>query len=713
MRHHILLLLPTLAVLSTLTGCKKPPPSGDTPQASPDASAEVKAMPPLIAEAERFGLAARLPKDTPLFMGSVELGKHIDALKKSRYWTQAFAFIEDKTPAEPGMLPMTADDLAKSTIGDIAVAFGRDSGPAIRKLMELQALYSELTYYTMMAGGSASLMGGTPKTEDLMSDALAMPGLMDRVMELAKGLQVPTIFFGAKLENNGDLLSSLRQFLESSEELRSARVSTLTTPLGETLEIREWKADAWVTDDILNQALEGVAEEQRASIDSQFRELDKILSEKTLCLAFGTVSDHVIIALATDRSAIEFVSDPRESLLARDDLRAVAESSVDQNLAAIAVWTGSHLEQWIDRQPSKPILDGLLGGLKSSEMFGPMVDSIMPEITAFGVAEASFHDRDYDDGAAVFWWKDGLHGKTIGGASTREWILDQPLKFAPLLETPGLVFGIDGHGSSSEVGRAYFETAMAVIYGAARQALAAGLAGPNFGEMAKLVDTEVIPQIAEAYDASKTLYSKALGSESAYVVDLGGQMPMLWGMTEAPKNKPMLRLAAVHDVKNRALISTSWLRLETALSSAMKKIPSPIPLGGMSQPMESERFGITTYHQPPLFDSPDLLPCASLSDKLYILGTSKALNEELAFQLKENAGAPAPAGLRFRVNFKNVRRLAELAGSFSSEDTASTVDQSTRLWAAPFGTLDGTFTNEGGRVHGTIDWSIRDLSNID
>ena len=665
----IALFLALTAVLA-LPGCKKstPPPTNSTGD-SIDASTPVEIVPPLISQATRFGLAARLSKDTPFFIGSVDLGKHIEALKSSRYWTQVFAFIEDKTPSEPGTLPLTADDLAKSTVGDFAIAFGRDSGPAIRKLMELQALYSELTYYTMMAGGSASLMGGAPKSEDLMADAIAMPGLIDRVLALAKDVQVPTFFVGAKLETGDQLIQSLKTYLESSDKLRSARKSSLTTPLGETLEIREWKAGTWITDELVKTALESAPEDKRASIDAQLRELDTILSEKTLCLAFGKISDHAVIVLAPDRSAVEFVSDPNESLLARNDLRQMAESLINENLAALAVWSGSHLQQWIDPQPSKPILDGLLGGLRSSQMFAPMVDAIMPQVDTLEVAEAAFNDRQYDDGAAVFWWRDGLHGKTLGGASTADWILDQPLKFAPLLDTPGLVLGMDGHSASSDIGRAYFESMMGVLYGAGKQALGAGLAGPTFGEMAKIIDTEVIPQLEQAYDASKTIYTKALGSESAYIVDLGGQMPMLWGMSEPPKNKPMLRLAAVHDVKNRALVSTSWLRLETALSSAMTKIPSPIPLGGISKPIESERFGVTTYHQPPLFDSPDLLPCASLSDKLYILG--------------------------------------------SSDDAAATVDQTTRLWAAPFGTLDATFTKKDNRVHGTIDWSIRDLSNID
>lgn len=190
-------------------------------------------------------------------------------------------------------------------------------------------------------------------------------------------------------------------------------------------------------------------------------------------------------------------------------------------------------------------------------------------------------------------------------------------------------------------------------------------------------------------------------------------MPMVWGMTEPPKGLPMLRLASVHDVKNRALISTSWLRIETALSNSMTKLPLPMNVGGVSDPIESKRFGITTYHQAPLFDSPDLLPCASLNDDLYILGTSKRLNEEIAFQINETADQHKPSGLRVRINFKNLRRLAEVAGGFSSEDAAATVDQSTKLWAAPFGLLDAHYTESNGRVKGRIDWEIRDLSTID
>lgn len=699
------------ASVVALCGCEKQAPA--PPQSSDSAASTPEVVePPLFEQAERFGLAARLPVDTPLYLGSVSLGKHLEALKQSRYWKESMAYLDDKAPADSASLPTSISDWSKAPLDEFSMALGKDSGTAVRSLLDLQALYSELTYYGMMAGSSASLVSGSPKAGDLVGDMVSMPGLVERLIGWAKTFQFPTLILGAELENAEDTLESLKRLLESSEELRQARTSKLTTPKGETLEIREWKLETWLTPEWVSQLIENLPEDNQAAVADGIEQLRKILAEKTICLASGLVAGHAVLILAPERGSIEFVSDPAESLLARSDLQVIAEPLIEKNLAALSVWDGELLEQAVDSQPTKPMLEGALKGLRSNEMFAPMVDAIMPEVSAFSAAEAGYNEREYDHGAAVFWWDGGLHGQTIGGASTKDWILTQPLRFESLLDTPGLVFGFDGHSGTSGKGRPYFESAMALVYAAAQQALKAGLAGESFGQIGVIVDKEVIPQIKEAYDASKTLYSKALNSESAFIVDLGGQMPMVWGMSEAPKGKPMLRLAAVHDVRNRALLSQSWLRAETALGSALTKIPSPIPLS-MSSPIQSERYGVMSYHQAPLFDSPDLLPCASVNDTLYILGTSKSLNEELAFQLKENEGRLGEPGLHLRIQFKNLRKLIEVASSFASDEAAATAGASTKLWAAPFGLLDARFTEQDNRVRGEIGWAIRDLMDYD
>lgn len=704
------LLLYSAVLVLGLSGCGKTPPA--TPEAqTPQTEAESK-HPPLIEQASRFGLAARLPQDTPFFVGTVGLDTHLTALKASRYWKEVIAYADDKAPASTSDLPTSMEDLTDFPLEEFSLAFGADSGPAIQSLIQLRALYTELTYYGMMAGSSASLLSGSPKPDDIIGDILSMPGLLDRVSAWATDFQFPTVILGAKLKNGDETLQSLRRFLESSEDLRSARSSTLTTPRGETLEIREWKLDTWLTQKRIDDAIASLPEDNTTVTADDIERLRTILVEKTICLAFGIVSDHVVLVAAPDRSSIQFVSDPNESLLARADTQTVAEPVIEKNLAGLVLWSGPFLQQLIDTQPSKPILEGALNGLRSNEMFAPMVDAIADKAATFAAAEAVYHRRNYDEGAAVFWWDKGLHSQTIGGANTKDWSLSKPLQFEPLLDTPGLVFGFNGHSDPSTKGRLYFESGMVLIHAAAQQALTAGLAGETFGQIGAMVDAEVIPQIEQAYDASKTLYTKALDSESAFIVELGGQMPMVWGMTEVPKDKPMLRLAAVHDVRNRALLSQSWLRIETALGSALTKIPSPIPLS-MSQPMQSERFGVSTYHQPPLFDSPDLLPSASVNDDIYILGSSKSLNEELAFQIKENAETAANSGLRLRLDFKNLRKLLETASSFASEDSAATTTEATQLWAAPFGRLDATFTEENDRVRGQIDWSIRDMLDYD
>ena len=153
------LLLPAMLLLC---GCGKKKAA-----AKPKAEAPVVVIPTLLTEAERLGLAGRVPVDVEFCVSSVQLKKHAEALKASRWWGQMMAFLEDKAP--------TPDKTSSVTVDEAFVTFGKDSVKSLVLLRQLNDLYNETAYRGMMSGGVLAGLGTSFDAKKLMEAALRDP----------------------------------------------------------------------------------------------------------------------------------------------------------------------------------------------------------------------------------------------------------------------------------------------------------------------------------------------------------------------------------------------------------------------------------------------------------------------------------------------------------------------------------------------------------
>ena len=136
--------------------------------AKPKAEAPVVVMPTLLTEADRLGLAGRVPVDVEFCVSSVQLKKHTEALKASRWWGQMMAFLEDKAP--------TPDKTSSVTVDEAFVAFGKDSVKSLVLLRQLNDLYNETAYRGMMSGGVLAGLGTSFDAEETGGVARRAPG---------------------------------------------------------------------------------------------------------------------------------------------------------------------------------------------------------------------------------------------------------------------------------------------------------------------------------------------------------------------------------------------------------------------------------------------------------------------------------------------------------------------------------------------------------
>lgn len=698
------------------SGCKKKPQAPAPAESAKPPPAPPPAAPSLLDHAAKLGFAAHLPKDTEFYFGTIHLKAHIKAIEQSAYGKELGAFIDDKVPAPSAGAPKgKPGEVAKKLWGeDVFIALAAGSGSSLKSLRDINDLYSEITYQALMAGGPlAAATSAFNLQPDKIFQALSSdPVLLQRAAASLAGLRVPGLLVGFKVEKPGDVLKEL--FPEDKLNDLAAKATT-TTALGGNFRVFEFKAQAWITDDIEKKILADLPKPAPDAPDTRAlvaKALDD-LQAKTVSFAFGSAGGYVILATGSTMSHLRFVTEPRESLLAKPELD-FALPYMDRNLTAFVSADAGVFEGLTSDKPMHSILRGLVAGLKGSEMFGPLAARLQPKIAEMAEVESRVFHREHTPLVGVGWWDRGLHFESVGGPASRALDHTQSLRFASLLDDPAVLLGVDYHGNREWAAdsRGYFEQWMGLLHLTAGELVKSGLGGPQGVQTFKLLDQRFIPQLVSFYRGSRDIYQNALGTEHAIIVDVGGKLSDLPGMAPETSTQKMIRIAGVHDVKNRALISDNWAKMQSSLTGMIAAVPIPFPLE-LPKVQAIEKHGITSYSYAIPFMADDLLPSVSVNDHLFIFGTSRNLAESIATRLGPAKPSPAATGLRWRLSFANMRELIRSAPAFSKSPDAEGQAKTAIRWLAPFENLTGKCWLENNRRRDSMSWEIHDVMKYD
>lgn len=656
---------------------------------------------PVVEKASRFGFAARLPVSTELYFGTIDLKTHWQAAKASAWGKEVFAFLEDKMP--PGTDP-------NFSVDDAFIAMPKGSAPTMAWLQHISSAYNEITYSALFGGGMMGAMGGAKMDPTSMLTSIAsQPELVNRVVDLAAEAKMPRLVAGFATGDPTKTLAKMMTPEIQSGLAQKAAKGEMSLPTGEKFTTFEFDFSKELT------------AEKRAEIAAQAAKLPmgpdfpkkvaaalEAIAKQKLVIAYGVVDKFIIFSVGPDAAHLSFVTEPEASLLARTEL-AFGAPYIDKALAGL-IWTdGELLRGLANDQPLLPILSGMIHGMKGNPMFGPIADRMEPQLMELGGLEKKVFHREFVSMAGVAFWDGGLHLESEGGLPPDKCGADltKPLQFDSMLSAPGVIMGATAHSSSAGEGRAYFEKLVEMLYGAVAE-FANSPAGASINQQFSMADTMFKPMLLEFYNGSKELYQKGLGSESALIIEVGGALPVLPGMPPelAQAKLPMLRIAGVSDVKDRAAISGAWAQMDGALKKALAQTPIP---PNMLTPMDSKADAYTTYFFALPLGSADLLPSATVSDKVFMLGTSKALNESLTAMVKPDSKA---TGARFCFNFselwKVLKQVAATAAAQGQPDTVSPILH----YLAPLGNAEARTFEEGGKLRSSAFWKIQDVKQV-
>jgi len=690
-----------LLAMLLLCGCGKKKPA-----VKPAAEAAVVVKPTLLTEADRLGLAGRVAADVEFCISSVQLKKHVAALQASHWWGQMQAFVEDKTP--------TPDKTSGFSVDEAFLAFGKDSVKSLLLLRQLNDLYNETAYRGMMSGGTLAGLGTSFDAKKLLEAALRDPEILEALILLLERFEMPPVMIGVASPEPEQVLKRISDLLHLSDWLGDAPQSRIVTAQGEKITVNEITMDQVLTKDrrqgwleAITKTVPGITPEMK---DRIARGLE-VLARKKWVLALGLGAQRAYVAVGKSKDQIRLATSVEDSLLARPELRTLDAHAL-KGLGLIACWDGVFWDVLQSDQPFQPIVRGLLAGLQSEKIFAGIARALEPTAIELAAAERAFYHCEHTNGAAVAWWDGGVHAELAGGFSTADTAaMAQTSQFTALLDEPELVFGLSGQGSSTGAGRAYFEAWMQAVHATAQELVKAGVGGEKSAEMFKLVDHAVLPSVIGFYDSTKTIWQKALSSDGAFILDVGGKMPQLPGLPPGGEAVPLPRFASVHGIKNRELIAVSWQNMETALHQLLKNVPTPQPIE-LPKAMIKRSGDLTSYSYEMPFDSRELAPCVTLNEKLFMLGTSRVQQTHLAEVLKQLAISPA-TGMRMKLSFAKLRQFLKAFAAVRAQNGGAPELKAALKWLEPFEELDLRLWSEQGVGKGRVSWQIHDVLSYD
>jgi hypothetical protein len=663
--HALFAPLVTLAVATSFVACDKK--TADQPGKPPATPGETPAAPGKIADTVKgavkeavapaapadiasirgaYGIASQLPKDVEAF--SVNLRLHDLWVKVSNSnWAAALVNLP-ALKAEPKFQEFLqqwnspqaakAKEILEAMLGnEIAVAypagFTAKAMPWIELVGELQGLQIQRGFMTAMSGGRP------PDSGKLLREAAP-----EIIPALVKCDMPPVLMALKAVKAKEDIDGGLGMMVQQ-----------LGMRLPPGVEIGKFKlADKYDFQNITLDAAKLVAAMQEEMIRGQLAELlgdeakakqtVEALKKKKIEIAWGWVGEYLFVSFGSDHAHIKFAASDADSALAIPAVARRAAQFLDKKPLGLAYASAEMFEKLHGKlefaDSFKKLSDELNGLLKPEHITAMQADVKRLEAKAQGLYAAKF-----DPMVSVNFWDSGIRGEGFGGTRQTAFDASKPLGFAPFLSKSVFVF-CDGRSNPANNGKYadLFEEGASTLW-SWYEKYGRTMVPENERQGAAMVEAMAIPMVKDFWAACRTM-SKALGDESAIILDLNGSVPKIPNLPPNLADGKVPRMAWVSELKDRAGVSEAWKGFDKIIKQLAAFAPggSPIPAPQMKKEGDVEIHFI----EPPM-PTDDFLPHVAISKDRWILSTSPSLTKEIASKPSASGGSPLGSEWRMQI----------------------------------------------------------------
>ncbi len=664
-----------IVLLIALVACKKQP--AEVAKAVP--------TPPVLAATpvlEGFSLASRVPHEVEGFISSSRGGEHWQAWQATQAWKR---WSGDK---EPVKLPLD----------DGCVAVGPGFAEAMHTLRPLGRAWGILKARGWLG---QRILGKPMVWNDLAT--------MDEVILALERFELPLLLVGLKGAEAHDWMKQMAEPLFAAPWFAEAPTSMITTTQGEQIALTELDASQVLTPSWRKEWLAAFAAASEPELDATMREkishaLD-VLAGKTFVIAVGKGKDSAWLGIASTREQLRLADAPADSVLALPELQFISPHQ-DKPLIGLMRCQGAVLDALTEEPLVVPVLRGILQGWENmpvASVFAPALLAAMPE----AVEKAPAAKRD---AAAVAWWEEGLHVDARGGVSPDEIAaLDKPSRFTTAIEGDKVLLAYAGHRHGGEASWESAKGWIGLVHAGALAYADSGLAGPKENLLWASFLRDAVPASREVWESGQGLIQKGFDEEGAFVLDAGGVMPALPGLPTGGEEVALPRVCWMGGIRNRAMISTAWLGIETGLTHLLAALPAkpPPPL----PPAEVWReHPFVSHFYTPTFGSDDLLFAATLDEKTLLFGSSRNQQMQLGRFVSDEKAAIALPGEFFRFDVSRLHawlsRFAEVRAKNGGAESLNAFLN----FIEPLGDLRVRTWAQGGVIQHRLSWQMRDVA---
>ena len=657
MKRRPLHALLALAVASSFVACDKKPDASANPPAKPAEPAKpgepakpaepakTTATEPAAAPANvsaisaAYGFAAILPKDVEAFSANYRLHDLWVKLSTSN-WSKTLlnmpglkddAKFQDMLAQWNSPMGMKGRDIFEAVLGNEFVianpaGFGEKFMPWMDLFSEVQGVQMQQIFMTAMSGGRP------PDSKKIFRDAA--PELIPALLKC----DIPPVLIAskavsAKVDIDGGMamvLAKLGEQLPPGVEIGKFKVADKYDFQSITVNAEKLVA-ALQEEKIRAQVAEVMGDEAKAKAAVE------ALKKKRIEIAWGWVGDYLVISLGTDHSHVKFAAGDADSALA---------------IAAVA----RRASQFADKKPlgisyaGAALLTKLSGKIEFADKFKKLSDELStllkPEhIAAMQADVKKFEGKvqslvatTFDPLVGIAYWDSGIRAEEFGGGRQTQFDTAKPLAFASLFTKTVFLFA-DGRSSSANDGKlaSLIEDGAGILWGWYEK-FGKTMVPPDEQAKATMAERLAVPMVKDVWASSRKL-AKALGNESAFVLDLNGTMPKLPNVPAEVADGKVPRIAWVAEMNDRTAVSAAWKGFETVI----KQIAALAPVGAIPDPVMKKDGDLEIHYIQLPIPTDDLLPHIAISKDRWILSTSPSLSKEIAATPASAVGAPLGA----------------------------------------------------------------------
>lgn len=670
-----LLSLPVAAAMA-FTACKKSPPApagGSTPETgsttAPATSPGETPEAPVVsvspsARAEKLGFARLLPKDTETLL-LIQDGNEVAKRFKG---SKLYSFIKSQNPEVEEMVD--GDDTGGLTPKDILglevfLATGKSTGVQTENLLTFSDRQSYFQMRGLMGVAIASFKGEEPDLAALGGMGTTAELLKDPQsgLDLLKKSEMPPLYLGCKTtpENREKVMQAL-----SGLTANMAAVGAAVEEISFEVEGKKFSGNQIVGKKLVEDMManESMMEEMTEALGADLiSDLTKVLAEKNLIVVTGMVDDYVVLFAGSRKEDLRLASSPSDSLAASDALSFV-DPFLDKNPVGVAY-------------SDKGVLNGLLSSNGISTIANAMRDAIagngkvdtreieaLLDVISEREKELSSMYQASNFGMVAM-LDEGFKIESFGGTNSpglqaevtnRMGDVGASKETAVFVNwTSNPVYGIKMNAYLESL----VETSYAITKNVSTWEVEENESFAQFQQTFAMFEENFSDDVVTLWEALSDDMSDGLGNETAFVVDLNGEMPPIPNMPQAlVKTGKFPRISMVKPVKDRAKLVASWAKINESGEGIMKQVSAMMGADqAMPKPMSSKEGSLTTwFFSGPLFTD-DFAPSVTLDDKWFVMSTSKKHAAELANKAEtSNSGKTGAYAL---VKFDALRACAE------------------------------------------------------